>query len=73
MSDIDPNAAEKLIQASAKLMNKQGNKFPAMRKVLAGLRELGEPTEEQEAALDEVEKVYNSTQALLKKFPPPKS
>ena len=73
MSDIDPKAAEKLIQVSAKLMNKQGAKFPAMRKVLAGLKEMGEPTEEQEAALDEVEKVFNQTQALLKKFPPSKS
>jgi len=73
MSDIDLNAPEKLIQVSAKLMNKQGAKFPAMRKVLAGLKDMGEDISEQSAALDEVEKIFNQTQALLKKFPPPKS
>lgn len=69
MSDIDPNAAKTLVESSVKLMNKQGNKIPAMRKVLAALKEMGEDTAEQEKALNDVEKVFKSTRDLLKKFP----
>ena len=69
MSDIDPNAAEKLIESSIKLMNTSAGRIPAMRRVLAGLKEMGEDITEQEANLNEVEKVYNSVQRMLKKFP----
>jgi len=72
MSDIDPNAAEKLVESSVKLMNTSAGRIPAMRKVLAGLKEMGEDVAEQEANLNEVEKVYKSVQNMLKRFPPTK-
>ena len=72
MSDIDPNAAEKLIESSLNLLNKQGKRFPGMHAVLAGLKQMGEDTSEQEASLDELEKVFKSVQKLVKRFPVPK-
>ena len=72
MSDIDPNAAEKLVESSVKLMNTSAGRIPAMRKVLAGLKEMGEDVAEQEANLNEVENDYKRVQNMLKRFPPTK-
>ena len=69
MSDIDPNAADKLLGASLKILDKRVSEIPKIRNLIAALKDMGEPTEEMEKQVDAVEALVKGVLKTSKQFP----
>ena len=69
MSDIDPNAAEKLLGSAVKILNKRAQQLPAVRKMIEAMKELGEDTTEMEQQVDAVEALMKNVAKTAKSFP----
>jgi len=69
MSDIDPNAADKLLGSAVKILNKRAQQLPAVRKMIEAMKELGEDTTEMEQQVDAVEVLMKNVAKTAKSFP----
>ena len=69
MSDIDPNAADKLLGSAFNILNKKAAEIPAIRNLIAAIKATGEPTEEMEKQMDAVEALVKTVLKTSKMFP----
>jgi len=69
MSDIDPNAADKLVVSAFDILKKKSTEMPAIRNLIAAIKATGESTEEMEKQMDAVEALVNNVLKTSKLFP----
>ena len=69
MSDIDPNAGEKLLGASLKILDKKASEIPKIRNLIAAIKDMGEDTTEMEKQMDSVEALVKGVLKTAKQFP----
>jgi len=69
MSDIDPNAADKLVVSAFDILKKKSTEMPAIRNLIAAIKATGESTEEMEKQMDAVEALVDSVLKTSKLFP----
>jgi len=69
MSDIDPNAGDKLLNESVAFMNRQFDSLKGARQALEGLKAMGEDVSQLEASLAEAEKLRAQLTKTLKVLP----
>jgi len=69
MSDIDPNAADKLVGSALNILNKKAAEMPAIRNLITAIKATGEDTTEMEKQMDAVESLVNNVLKTSKLFP----
>ena len=69
MSDIDPNAGDKLVGSAFNILNKKAAQMPAIRNLIAAIKATGEDTTEMEKQMDAVESLVKSVLKTSKMFP----